>query len=607
MAFIPTSQCAGPSGRRRFSSWRAARCVILSAIITATLVACTGGPSAQQSHAAPSLGNVSLAWKFAGQHGASLGATAYDQRRHVLYYVSSSASSSFDTVSAVNVATGELLWQNSFASEQQSFANHISGLLVYQNYLVVAPDPTALMLDGTQLTVWILDPATGSIERQIGVAPKAVVAGVSHGNAIIEEDTSLLNPDGNATSSPVLAAYSLSSGEEMWHESAPCDHGQVADDTAIVVACDSAVEGLDPADGSTLWRYHVTDGWGSWQVLYLSGGVIEAREGNSVTFLDEHGRKIIAASTGTAASGEDPVYFGVAGPDLIIVGLNSQNRLAVTSASMQTGQVQKQFVMPAGIWPTGNLPGTAYFPAGLSIDNSAVYLPVSLPRMFMGNALLEINVADGSRLLRLAPAQLSSAPANTVPGLPPAAAVTVNGSALLIAHTSATSDGLTAFRATPPVGQSAPQGIGAFRGASGHWPGACSLLPPADRKILAASLGAQYQAQQVTQSLGPGLPAASTCYYVSSAATSGNITVRVAWDGDTAADARAILAAGKDESATSPLSGPWDLGYDFSNETVPDGFEMTVGTLDIVVSSTFRGTAQRFAAGLASSLRSRNS
>ena len=52
---------------------------------------------------------------------------------------------------AVKVTTGELLWQDSFPVGQDLSVNHISGLLVYQNYLVVAPDPSALMLNGTQL------------------------------------------------------------------------------------------------------------------------------------------------------------------------------------------------------------------------------------------------------------------------------------------------------------------------------------------------------------------------------------------------------------------------------------------------------------------------
>ena len=81
----------------------------------------------------------------------------------------------------------------------------------------------------------------------------------------------------------------------------------------------------------------------------------------------------------------------------------------------------------------------------------------------------------------------------------------------------------------------------------------------------------------------------------------------VAWDADSAADARAVLSGGKDETATSPLRGPWDLGYRFGNETVPEGFEMTVGTLDIVVSGTSRGTAQQFAANLANWLHDRKS
>lgn len=590
------------SALRRHVRW-----VILLVIVVATASACTGGASGKPSRVTPSPGNVSLAWQFTGRPGAGFEHTTYDQQRHVLYYISTGGTASLDTVSAVNVATGELLWQDSFPAGQDLSANHLSGLLAYQDYLVVAPDPSALMLNGTQLNVWILDATTGDIERVIMVPSKAVVAGVSRGNVIISEDTSLLDDSGSAPSSPILAAYSLSSGHEIWHKSSPCVHGQVADDAAIVVGCDSAVEGLNPADGSTMWQYHITDGWGSWQVLYLSGGVIQARESNSVTFLDEHGRKIISASASSAAAGQEPVYFGAAGPDLIFAGLNGQGRLAVISVSMRTGQVRKRFVMPAGIWPAGNLSGSVYFPAGLSIDDDTVYLPVILPYLFMGDALLEVNMADGSRLLRFAPSQLSSAPDHLAPGIPLTAAVNVNGSAVLIAHTSATSDGPAAFRVTPPTGQSAPHGIGTFLGTPGHWPGACSLLPPSGKEILAASLGARYQSHQLAQSLGPGLPAASTCYYVPSTSSSGNVTVTVGWDADSAADAQAVLTAGKDESAVSPLRGPWDLGYHFSTEAMPDGFEMSVGKLDIVVGATSRGTAQRFAASLASWLRDRKS
>jgi hypothetical protein len=606
VAVISTSPCAGRGGRRRFALWQSVRCAILLTIIIVTAAACTDGSSAKPSLATPSLGNVNLAWQFTGRPGAGFGHSAYDPRRHVLYYISSSGTESFDTVSAVNVATGELLWQDSFPAGQDLSVNHISGLLTYQNYLVVAPDPTALMLDGTQLTVWILNAATGSTEQAITVPSKAVVAGISRGNAIIAEDTSLLDPNDSGAQSPILAAYSLSSGREIWHVSSSCDHGQVADDAAIIVACDSAIEGLDAADGSAMWRDPATSSWGNWQGLYLSGGVIEARGSASVAFLDEHGKKIISASTGTEYDGQDPVYFGVAGANLIFAGVNGQNRLAVTSASLRTGRMQKRFVMPAEIRPIGVLTGIGYYPVGLSIADDAIYLPVDLPQMFMGSALLEVNMADGSRLLRFAPSQLTSA-SDYTPYLPPATAVTVNGSAMLITQSSTASDGLTAFRISPPVSQPATHGIGAFLGTPGHWPGACSLLAPADRKILAASLGARYQAHQVAQSLGPGLPAASTCYYVSSAATSGNFTVRVAWDAGSAVDARALVSAGEDERDLSPLHGPWDFGYRFSNESVPDGFEMSVGTLDIVVGAASHGTAQGFAANLASWLRGRKS
>ena len=107
--------------------------------------ACTSGASGKPSRVTPSLGNMSLAWQFTGRPAAGFEHTAYDQRRHVLYYISTSGTESFDTVSAVNVATGELLWQDSFPAGQDLSVNHISGLLVYQNYLVVAPDPTALI------------------------------------------------------------------------------------------------------------------------------------------------------------------------------------------------------------------------------------------------------------------------------------------------------------------------------------------------------------------------------------------------------------------------------------------------------------------------------
>jgi hypothetical protein len=461
------------------------------------------------------------------------------------------------------------------------------------------------MLDGTQLTVRILNGATGNTEQTIAVPSKAVVAGVSHGNVIIAEDPSLFNESGSAKSSPIIAAYSLSSGREIWHKNSSCDHGQVADDAAVVIGCGSAVEGLNPADGSTMWRYHVTDGWGFWQPLYLSGGVIQVRESSSVTFLDEHGKKLISASASASADGQEPVYFGTAGPNLIFAGLNGQKRLVVTSVSMPTGRAQKRFVIPAGILPAGNLSGPTYYPAGLSVDDDTVYLPVSLPRLFMGHALLEVNMADGSRLLRFTPSQLAIAPDYLAPGIPLTAAINVNGSAVLITHTSTTSDGLTAFRVTPPARLTAPHGIGAFLGTPGHWPGACSLLPPAGKKILAASLGTRYQAHQLAQSLGPGLPAASACYYVPSTASSRNFTVTVVWDADSAADARAVLTAGKYETATSPLRGPWELGYRFSNETVPHGFEMSVGTLDVVISGTSRDTAQQFAADVASWLHDR--
>ena len=362
---------------------------------------------------------MSLAWQFTGRPGAGFEHTAYDQRRHVLYYISTSGTESFDTVSAVNVATGELLWQDSFPAGQDLFVNHISGLLVYQNYLVVAPDPTAVMLNGTQLTVWILNAATGSTERAIAVPSKAVVAGISRGNVIIAEDTSLLDSSGSASPSPILSAYSLSSGREIWHESSSCDHGQVADDAAIVVACDSAIEGLNPADGSTIWRYRVTGGWGDWQVSlsFRRGhrgpgkrvGDVPGRARQEDN-IGEHQHGVCRARPGVLRDSRDePDIRRPEWPESI----GRDQRQPANGPRCRSGSS-----CPPESGQPASSPESGYYPAGLSIADDAMYLPVDLPQMFIGGALLEVNMADGSRLLRFAPSQLSSCPRTMSPVIP---------------------------------------------------------------------------------------------------------------------------------------------------------------------------------------------
>ena len=94
MAVNPTSP--GPRGRDNSALWRHVRWAILLLIIAATAAACTGGTSGKPSRVTPSLGNVSLAWQFAGRSGTGFEHTEYDQRRHVLYYISTSGTGSFD-------------------------------------------------------------------------------------------------------------------------------------------------------------------------------------------------------------------------------------------------------------------------------------------------------------------------------------------------------------------------------------------------------------------------------------------------------------------------------------------------------------------------------
>lgn len=593
--------------RRRFPVFATIRTVILLLSLIAIQSGCTGNASTGARHAVVrSSGKLSIAWRIAGRDGATVGPTAYDQMHHVLYYVSSKEDEHFDTVSAVNVATGALLWQKALSIGPQSFPNPVSGLLVYKNLLVVEPS-TFVMEDGGEASISILDTATGDTMRILGLGPSGIIAGISQGNLILSQEGWPPQP-GGAPISPTLAAFSLSSGRERWHRAFRCGGSPVADEKVIAATCGKFITGMSPTDGSVIWHYRVGNSSALSYSLYLHDGIIEARGDTSVTFLDDNGRKIIAAPIGTNHGSQIPVYFGVSGSHLVFIGDDS-GHLTVTNASVTTGRVVGRFVLPAGVYPAGRPAGDDYFPAGIDISGDAAYLSVALPTPFLGDAVLAVNTNDGSRVLRFEPMHLVGdlAQPDAPPVLPNTLTANVNGSTMLIGPSSPTADGLAAYHTLPPVNESPTRGPIAVQGTPGQWPRACSLLAPADKKILATNLGSRYRAVQALHPAGPGLPAASTCTYVSAAATTGNVTVSVVWNADSTAEAMEVLTANSGQFGGRALSGPWNLAYRIDNGSlITDGVAMTAGTLDIEVSDTFHGVSQPFAAKLVAWLQAKH-
>lgn len=576
------------------------RAVATLAAIVGLVTSCSGNSGGGHAPAA-SPGTVQVAWRVLGRPGTSVDDTAYDPQRKVIYYVSGGADP-VETVTAEDVVNGALRWQASFRTGEGVDANDIVSLLPYKNYLVVVPH-TEVMLSGTFAQVDILDATTGGTVSFVEIGPNAVVAGVSGGNLIVSEDTSLLNSDPSAAS-PKIIAYSLATGSQVWERRPGCSNLDAADDSLLLATCGSDVVGLSPDAKHTLWRYHLT----ATRMVYLHDRVIEALTGTSVTFLDEQGRKIAGMPVSREHAGQSPVYFAVSNGSLIFAGQNEKDRLQVTTADLSTDKIRKRFVMPGGIWPVGITNGVSpYFPAGEDLAPGAVYLPVALPSMFAGGGLLALNTSDGSGVIRTEPALTASREAGDDETGGSIVAVSAGRVAMLIAPTSADHDGLTGYVAIPPAGDPASARAPALLGVPRHWPDACWLLPPADRAILASRLGARYHRTRTEQPAGPGLPAASTCSYVTAAATTASVTVTVAWDADSAGDAKAVLNAADGPSVFGgkAIPGPWDVAYDIHSEFIKDGIALSAGPLVIEVTDTLHNVARPFARNLATWLRSK--
>ena len=579
--------------------WRSRSLIKLGTVLTClamSAAACTGrAPSAKQGANTSSLGTLSAAWQINGRSGTEIGQTVYDSRRHVLYYVSFDGQEPFDTVRAVNVATGAVLWETYVQGQ-------IDGMFLYENRLVLAP--VASNYVGDENDFWILDADTGDILHSIlGLADAGKVAGVSDGNVITEGDSP---SDPTSSAVPVFTAFSLRTGLETWRAAPDCSGDPVADDSVIAALCGSAVAGLNPTDGSREWRYQTS---GNGNGLYLHDGIIEVQGSGWVTFLSEQGRKIFSTAISTQSSGQTPVYFGVVGSRLQFIDQNVENHLEVASVNITTGKLEKDFVLPGALFPDAFDLGTQYYPAGADFAVGAVYLTVRLPPAFLGEALLELNTQDGSETLSMESPQLASdRMLSTEDSVPNAVTVPVKNSAMLIAPASPSSDGLIAYYPSPPSNEPATRRAIGLEGIARQWPSACTLLAPGDKKLLADYLGSGYHALPVNQTAA-GLPNASACQYVPTTASAASLTVSVVWDAASATAAKQVLAlhaSTLDETTGSPqpVPGPWGLAYRIDNGiSEADGIAMVVGPMIVEVYDTLRGVGKPFAENLATWLR----
>ena len=487
------------------------------------------------------LGSFKAAWQHTGRNGYAVTASAYDRQLKVLYYISVPKAGSTEdatTITAISAVSGATVWQ------QVSYGTKFSGLFVYKSYLILEPEHSIAMIDGdgTEETqpIPVFDAASGRSVKVWSVTDDGFVAGVSDGNLIIVDNT--------ASGTPEMYAIPLAGPREVWNKRPECDGTPAADDKVIVVACNSYIAGLSPADGSVVWRYRVPQGLDGTQSLHIKDGVIELRSTapSSVTFLNEQGKPIITSTLSSKDDGQSPVAFGVTGSNLVYVGQDSSDHLAVTQADLTTSQILKHYVLPSGIRLAGVEFGNFYYPAGIDFNKKSLYLPVSLPYGFIGSALLALNLDDGSRTLNTTPPQVESGNESSQPAALSTLEETVNYSTVLIAPASANADSLTAFYVTPPENEKTTQQAIALQGSPKKWPAACSLITLADKKLLADHLGADYHSVQKFVSISPGLPEPSTCTYVPSAATADSLTVQVEWDTDSAEAAQTVLAANRD-------------------------------------------------------------
>jgi hypothetical protein len=580
--------------------------IILLTCFSLALAGCTGGSSSSgqpvqtKARSTTFAGSLQAVWRISGRAGAQVDQTAYDPQRHVLYYVSYSNQENFDNVRAVNVVTGATLWQTYVQGK-------VGGILPEKDRVILAPQGSSLDFSGDENYFWVLNAATGAIELGLlALSSNGKVAGLSGGNIITEGDSD--QSDSSGIPIPALTAYSLKTGLRSWQATPHCTGDPVADDAVIATLCESAVVGLRPSDGSEEWRYSTkTDTLAS---LYLHDGVIEVQSPGQITFIDERGRKILSAPISTQTDNQTPVYFGVVGSHLEFADEDAAGQLEVTVADLATGKIDRSFTLPGWVSLSGINVGNQYYPAGIDFAADAVYLPVDLPPAFLGKALLELNIQDGSQTLNAESAQLASERTlRSDDDVSDAVTAPVGGTTMLVAPSSATADGLVGYRVSPPAHEPASRKAIRLEGVARQWPAACTLLAPADKQLLQDKLGSGYHAVPETQTAAAVLPNASTCQYVPATSSAASVSVSVMWDADSTAAAEAVLSRYvgtnyNSDTSGPPVSGPWDLGYRISGGLAKgDGVAMVVGSLIVEVYDTLQGVGQPFAESLATWLR----
>lgn len=546
-------------------------------ILILLATACTATPARSAGHHAyvtPNpTGTIIPAWQNRGHQGYTLTDAAYDSFQNLLVVLASRYDSSGDTIStlavALNPATGNVVWRTAtipgLGPSSISTAGNIIALATATNNIqYISGDPNSVTLP-----IWTIDPKSGRILQEI---PQSTgeFAGLSDGNVLVQRNRQ-------------LQAVSADTGMVEWSRAlcaSDSEFSPTADNDIIALSCPGVLLGLSPSDGHTEWkRPYKPD---PSRPYSADQDIIEAPTLGSITFWNSKGEKVLTVPDwlpGPSGS-QIPVPFYVTSSRIILVNQNSSNRLTITSFDRRDSRIQTRLTMPPGITPEGGV-SCCFYRMSADYSGGVVYIPVSLPQMYLGDALLEANLNDGSWTLA------TVSPRIGIYSTVGAQSYTYKNVRYLLMPKGKT-DALAAYRASPPVGQPiGDQGKLRLQGTRAHWPNACSLLPSQDRKLLLRNLGAGYITQSTTAPTDSGLPGASQCRYLPAGNFTGSVTISIVWDGTSKEATDAVLTDAYQDISIPMRHPPGDLAYSLANfQVYSDGITFAEADLIIQVYDT---------------------
>jgi len=520
--------------------------VIITVCTGLAASACTPGsrtsptPRVSPAHAqSGSSGRITLKWAFKTKPHFGYQAIAYDPAvpevlaAETIFPPPFSGQSYQASVTALNPANGNVAWTTAIGAEQPA------AILTHGGLIVVPTAPA--IISGTTTPMWILDAKSGKLLDRIDLTANTSVSGFAAGHIIIEDynHISAIDPTSQATA---------------WTYTVPpsCTISNTATDDSVVgalVTCEKKAASLiaiDPADGTRKWR-RVLGSTGSSSIGSLTAahaGFLEYASTGAFTFYSPSGKPIITRliSSKTIVS-EAPIAFTVQGKAIVAAYQNPTQHMVVIVADKRTGKLDKQIVLPVYSYLS-----TAAFSANIA------YLEVSLPQPILAQAILQVNLSDGST-------SLSAAPFIGFPGLAVADSTLYTTAPVPYPLSTLTTKDLEAYTLVSPSGQSISSRVRPqLQGSPQRWPDSCSLIP---RNMLSDALGRSYFSarKDLITTRTTGLPNASKCEYYSNSAAAKTVYASVIWDGQSEGEAKELFDNAYSTSGYSVVRGPWDEGF----------------------------------------------